>query len=134
MTEANYSFTTKINGDLFTVRGTSHKEFQTNLAEACDGLTVTTELIGVLQAAGNAIPAVNVQAPRAPQQPQFPQQAPALAQPQFPSNAQPAQPQQVGHVCQCGLPMKLRNGQYGSFYSCSKQMNDPSRCKQTINV
>jgi len=39
-----------------------------------------------------------------------------------------------GHTCDCGDPMTLRNGKFGQFYSCSKRMDDPSRCKKTINV
>ncbi|MGO2037003.1 MAG: hypothetical protein ACTH2U_11030 [Brevibacterium sp.] len=34
MTESNYSFTTKIDGDLFTIRGNSIQEFQANLDAA----------------------------------------------------------------------------------------------------
>ena len=34
MTEANYSFTTKTNGDLFTVRGNTIDEFVNNLVDA----------------------------------------------------------------------------------------------------
>lgn len=33
-TEANYSFTTKINGDLFTVRGDTHEAFKQNIDNA----------------------------------------------------------------------------------------------------
>lgn len=40
----------------------------------------------------------------------------------------------VQHLCDCGKPMNLRNGKFGQFYSCAKRMDDPSRCKKTINV
>jgi hypothetical protein len=40
----------------------------------------------------------------------------------------------AGHVCDCGQPMSLRSGKFGQFYSCSKRMDDPTRCKKTINV
>lgn len=40
----------------------------------------------------------------------------------------------VGHLCDCGLPMRLRSSSFGQFYSCSKNMEDPSRCKKKINV
>lgn len=40
----------------------------------------------------------------------------------------------AGHVCDCGQPMSLRNGKFGQFYSCSKRMDDTTRCKKTINV
>lgn len=39
-----------------------------------------------------------------------------------------------GHVCDCGQQMTLRNGKFGQFYSCAKRMDDPSRCKKTINI
>lgn len=34
MTESNFSFTTKVNGDLFTVRGNTAEEFDANLTAA----------------------------------------------------------------------------------------------------
>lgn len=128
MSEANFSLTIKVNGDLFTIRGTTLDEFTMNLGGVLESATGLIGDIAVLQAAGHAAQLTQ------PQQPQYQRPAQQPAAPQFPSNAQPAQPQQAGHVCQCGFPMKLRNGQYGSFYSCSKPMNDPTRCKQTINV
>lgn len=39
-----------------------------------------------------------------------------------------------GHACDCGLEMRLRNGKFGNFYSCPKNMSDQTRCKKTINV
>lgn len=49
---------------------------------------------------------------------------------------QPVQQAAVGdaHFCECAMPMKLRNGKFGNFYSCPKNMSDPTRCKKTINV
>lgn len=38
------------------------------------------------------------------------------------------------HICECGDPMSLRNGKFGQFYACAKRMDDPTRCKKTINV
>ncbi len=39
-TEATYSFTTKVNGDLLTVRGNTKDEFALNLASLHDDLAV----------------------------------------------------------------------------------------------
>lgn len=49
---------------------------------------------------------------------------------------QPVQQAAAGdvHICDCGLPMKLRSGKFGNFYSCSKAMSESTRCKKTINV
>lgn len=63
MTEARFSFTTKVNGDLFTVRGDNFVEFKTNLSDAVLGLDPILADIGILQAAGHAVPVVNVAAP-----------------------------------------------------------------------
>lgn len=40
----------------------------------------------------------------------------------------------AGHLCDCGQPMQLRSSSFGQFYSCSKRMDDTSRCKKKINV
>lgn len=152
MTEANYSFTTKLNGDLLTVRGASFEEFANNVATlVANGQAVVTDLV-LLQGVGNAAPLVApqpaapaaqvpTQPPAPPQQQAWPQQPPAQTWQQPPAPAQPAQawqgqPQQAGpvHVCDCGQPMKLRNSQYGSFYSCAKHQQDPSRCHKKVNV
>lgn len=50
MTESLYSFTTKINGDLFTIRGNSIQEFQQNLEAANQsgiGATITQMVTSV---------------------------------------------------------------------------------------
>lgn len=39
-----------------------------------------------------------------------------------------------GHLCDCGQPMRLRSSSFGQFYSCAKNMQDPSRCSKKINV
>lgn len=141
MTEANFSFTTKINGDLLTIRGMTYDEFTTHVATAVLNLQQLVTDLSMLQGAANAAPLVappQPVAPQAPAQPQYQQQAPAqpAAAPQFAQPAQPQQPSMPGteHICQCGLPMRLRNSQYGSFYSCSKSMSDPTRCQAKVNV
>ncbi len=47
-TEATYSFTTKVNGDLLTIRGNTKDEFALNLASLHDDLAVI-EMINTLQ-------------------------------------------------------------------------------------
>ena len=147
MTESMFSFTTKFNGDLLTVRGNTIDEFTTHVAELVHrGQQIATDLVFV-QGIGNAAslvapepqaqpPAPTTPPPAAPSAqgawgspPQPPQQAPQQTQ-QWQQQA----PQQAGHMCDCGLPMRLRNSQFGSFYSCSKNMQDPSRCNKKINA
>lgn len=150
MTEANFSFTTKVNGDLFTVRGASFDEFHTNVATTVANLQAVLTDLGLLQAGGVAAPLVQAAPPQAapapeqqggwahpPAQPPAPTPPPANNGWQQQAPAQPQgyqQPQQGGHMCDCGLPMKLRNSSYGNFYSCSKRMDDPSRCNKKINA
>ena len=90
-TEASFSFTTKINGDLLTVRGDDYPTFKRNLSDAVLGLDGILEDIAALQAAGHAIPAVNVVAPAAPQQ----GPAPTTTIPAWPT-PQPGPPQPMG--------------------------------------
>lgn len=135
--ESNYSFTTKVNGDLFTVRGDTLDEFHTNVAAVTANATAVFTDLGLLQAAGHgtALVAPHTAAPTPP--------APAPAAPSYP----PQQPQQQwgpppqqqwnqpsGHTCDCGQEMRLRNGKNGAFYSCAKRMDDPTRCRKTVNV
>lgn len=161
MTEPNFSFTPKLAGDFFTIRGNTLDEFHTNVAAAVANAALLTDLV-LLQGALNASvltapqpaaqPAQAVTAPPAPatypvQQPAPPQYAPAPPQYQQQQYGQPqqqyappqqqqqyGQPQQAGHVCDCGLEMKLRSSQYGNFYSCAKGQQDPTRCPKKINV
>lgn len=44
MTEKNYSFTTKINGDLFTIRGDNSEEFLNNVLKADEAIGALLEL------------------------------------------------------------------------------------------
>lgn len=59
---------------------------------------------------------------------------PAAAGQALPQPVQQPAPADSQHICNCGEPMRLRNGKFGSFYSCAKRMDDPSRCKKTVNV
>jgi len=58
---------------------------------------------------------------------------PAAAGQALPQPVQPAAGSGA-HFCECAQPMKLRDGKFGAFYSCPKNMSDPTRCKKTINV
>lgn len=151
MSEAAFSFTTKVNGDLFTVRGNSLDEFMGNIGMVQASLQGIIGDLTAIQAGGHAAPLLVASAPQQP-----PAAAPAptwQAAPPAPAAAPPQQPQQwgapppspqggwqpqggapSGHLCECGLDMKLRNGRNGSFYSCSKRMDDPTRCRKTLNV
>jgi len=145
--ESNYSFTTKVNGDLLTVRGDTFQEWQNNLGQIVVNVQAVLDDIGQLQAAGAATPLVVAAAPTAPQpaapafvpqQPQapaFPTQPPPQQGQSFPSNGQPA-----GHICGCGNPMKFVPGgvskktgnPYPGFYSCAAG-KPPYGCGQTVN-
>ena len=81
MTESNYSFTTKIDGDLFTVRGNSVSEFQQNLDAAAQNaiganiknFVTSVNNTGALNSVLGAMPVDPAQNPPA-QQEQAPQQ------------------------------------------------------------
>lgn len=60
MSEANFSFTTKVNGDLFCVRGNTPEEFAANLTAV-----VTNELIDYALAFQEAAQATNAPKPSA---------------------------------------------------------------------
>lgn len=144
--ESMFSFTTKLNGDLLTVRGNTYEEFAHNAATLVhNAQQLATDLVmlqGIGNAAGLAAPAPQTPppAPTTPPPAAPPAQGAWGSQPQPPQQApqqqwqQPAAPQQGGHLCDCGQPMRLRNSQYGSFYSCSKSMQDPTRCNKKINA
>lgn len=141
MSESLFSFTTKVAGDLLTVRGNSYDEFATNVATLVHNSQQIITDLTLLQGASNAAPLYTPEpaappAPPAPTPPAPPaqqwQQGPAPAAPPQQWGQQPQQ--QAGHNCDCGLPMRLRNSQYGSFYSCPKNMQDPTRCNKKINA
>jgi hypothetical protein len=68
VTEANYSFTSKVNGDLFTVRGATIEEFTANLIAAADpGMRPLLEAVqgNPTQAAASAAPPSHAATPAA---------------------------------------------------------------------
>ena len=87
--EANFSLTTKINGDLFTMRGDTWDEFHNRIAEAATNLQAFITDVAIIQAAGHAAPVVNVATPAAPApavaSDGWDSPAPAFAQAQVPS-------------------------------------------------
>lgn len=119
-TEAPFSFTTKINGDLFTVRGVDAADFARNLEWATEKINEIVTRVASIQAAGHAAPAVNTGTPAA-----TPQATPS--QWNAPSAPAPSAPA-AGPLCEHGLPAKLipaglskKTGQpYRAFYACGQ--------------
>lgn len=85
MSESHFSFTTKVNGDLFTIRGESLQEFAANLEAVADNGQLVAETLTKIQAIGAAAPLVNVSAPAAP----APQAPPAAVWGNAPQQAAP---------------------------------------------
>jgi hypothetical protein len=131
-TEAPFSFTTKINGDLFTVRGVDAADFARNLEWATDKIAEIVTRVGTIQAAGHATPAVNTQAP-APAPAATPSQWNAPSPP-------PTAPAGDAPLCEHGIPAKLipagiskKTGKpYRAFYACS--MPQGSQCNTRVSV
>ena len=106
-TEANYSFTTKVDGDLFTIRGNSVQEFQANLDAASQSgiganiknMVTSVNNTGALNSTLGAMPVDPAQNPEPPaQQAQQPQNGPSPwdqggQQPQGQWGQPPQQPQ-----------------------------------------
>lgn len=84
--ESKFSFTTKIDGDLFTIRGNNAQEFRQNLAEV-GNMGLGAEIRSMVTAANNTaslnnvLGAVPVDSPQAQESPQWGQN-PQQAQPQ----------------------------------------------------
>lgn len=146
MTESNYSFTTKIDGDLFTVRGDSVQEFQANLDAAAQSgiganiknMVTSVNNTGALNSVLGAMPADPAQNPEPPQQ-QAPQQQQAQPPQQDPwgqGNQQPqgqwAQPQQAQQAPQpqgnggWGQPPQQQNGWGGQPQGGGDWRADPT--------
>jgi hypothetical protein len=66
---AAFSYTPKINGDLFTIRGNTWAEFATNVDTILDNAQVVAEKLTQLSALANAAPLVNQATPPAPAPP-----------------------------------------------------------------
>jgi|LakMenEpi03Aug12_release.lakeMendotaPanAssembly.Ray.scaffolds.fasta_scaffold327476_2 hypothetical protein len=137
-TEATYSFTTKVNGDLLTVRGNTKDEFALNLANLHDD-QVLIEMISSLQQKFKPTSVAEIQAafngtvipdPLASKPTPPAPVRPAGFSP-MPSNA----PTGVVPMCEHG-PMRFVKGGmskttgkgYPAFYSCSMPKGQ-SQCK-----
>ena len=132
MTEARFSFTTKVNGDLLTVRGDTGGEFATNLTYLLDNADKLVEGLTALQAIGHAAVLVAPEPP-AQQFPSSPQPAPAAtgwgAAPAAPAPAaapaafaQAAVPQ-----CQHGPRQPVAKSNWKAWF-CPTEKGDPTKC------
>ena len=98
---AAFSFTPKINGDLFTIRGNTWAEFATNVDTVLDNAQLVAEKLTALSALASAAPLVNTPPTPPPAPPPPPAAngwgnaptAPAAAPSAPPSFAQAAVPQ-----------------------------------------
>lgn len=130
--EANFSFTTKINGDLFTVRGDSFDEFHSHLATAVDKAQALITDIGLLQAAGHATTAVVTAAPAAPA-------APAAASWDTPAAAPAATPFAAATVPSCNHGPRVARGGVSAkgpwkAWFCNTPKDTPDQCKPQFLV
>lgn len=131
--EANYSFTTKINGDLFTVRGDSFEQFHAHLAEAVANAQSLITDIGLLQASGHATPVVVAAAPAAPATPP-PAPVQAAEAPIAPATPQQGwgAPAPVKPMCTHG-PRTGRSGHGAKgewrAYFCPTAKGTPGQCE-----
>lgn len=148
-TESNYSFTTKIGNDLFTVRGNDANEFQQNLSAAATGNLIefargvqeAAQAVGNLQTVQQSVGGEVVA-----EHPAAPQAAPALAAVPDPVPTQavpapvPAAPAAPAAVQQPGIPIpacshggrQFRTGQgkYGEWQAwfCPTPKGTPDQC------
>lgn len=131
--ESNFSFTTKLNGDLFTVRGDSFEEFHNHLATAVSEAQSLLTDIGLLQAAGHATPVVVASAP-------IPAAAPAAAAVSWDTPAAaPAPSFAAAAVPSCDHgPRVARGGVSGKgpwkAWFCNTPKDTPGQCKPQFLV
>lgn len=115
--ESIFSFTTKINGDLFTIRGNTGEEFANNLVWTTNNYDQILEHVTALQAAGNAASLVNTASAPLPQ-----------AAPPQPNAVPTSSSYGDGPACKHGEPAKYiaagvskKTGQpYRAFYACGR--------------
>ena len=126
--ESNFSFTTKVNGDLLTVRGDTLDEFHGNLASVVANSQAIITDIGLLQAAGHATSAVVAAAPTPP--PAAAPAAPGWGAPAAPA-APPAFAAAAVPACQHG-PRTPRRGQSAkgpwAAWFCPTPKGTPGQC------
>lgn len=138
MSEPRFSFTTKINYDLLTVRGDTFEEFAVNVDAFLDHTNMLVDKLTALQGALNAAPLVHVEsaAPAAPATP------PAAEVTSGPSpwgapttQAAPAQPPASFHqaakpTCTHGyrVPRAAKDGKWKAWF-CPTSQGDPNKCE-----
>lgn len=131
--ESNFSFTTKINGDLFTVRGDDYLDFSTHLSAAVENIAAIVESVSLIQAAGHAVPVVNVAAPAAAPVQATPTPAPVDAGPPVaPASGAWGAPAAVKPMCAHG-PRTGRSGHGAKgewrAYFCPTAKGTPGQCE-----
>lgn len=136
MSESNFSFTSKINYDLLTVRGDNFEEFAANVDALLDHADVLVDKLTALQGALNAAPLVHVQS-AAPAAPATPPAAEVTSGPSpwgAPSTpAAPAQPpasfnQAAKPTCTHGYRKPVAKGNWKAWF-CPTDQGDPSKCE-----
>lgn len=136
-TEANYSYTERLNTGLLTFRGETWTEIAGRIHEAVQNPQQFIADIAVLAAIGNTIPVVNTDAPAyappaaAAPQPAYapePQQGPP---PTWAAPAPTAAPPSSGHTCVHG-ERKFVTGQGAKgpwkAYMCNTPKGTPNQC------
>lgn len=102
---AAFSFTPKINGDLFTIRGNTWAEFATNVDTVLDNAQLVAEKLTALSALAAAAPLVNTPPPPPPVPPPPPAAngwGNAPAAPAAPTGAPPSFAQAAVPQCRHG--------------------------------
>lgn len=152
-TESNFSFTTKVNNDLLTVRGDTVTEFKGNLDGLLANATAIAPALAHLQAFGSAAALTGPEAasaegawiPAPPPQPTYEQPAQSYP-PQPPAQPAPSYPQQPGAqqgalpLCDHGQPMKLvpagiskASGKpYPAFWACAQARGQQCAKKTSV--
>lgn len=128
--ESNFSFTTKVDGDLFTVRGDTFAEFVTHLSETA-GVGTINNLVNILNGLTpqeqQAVAVVQAAVPATVVAPAIPQQASFAPVP--PPTAQPVA---AGVGCVHGA-MKAKKGSSAKGewrgYFCPTPQGTPDQCK-----
>lgn len=129
--ESNFSFTTKVEGDLFTVRGDTFVEFVTHLSET-SGVSTVNNLLNLLNGLTPqeqvAVATIQAAVPATVVAPQIPQQAPFAPVP--PPQAAPI----VAGSTSCihgAMSAKKGNGAKGEWrgWFCPTPKGTPDQCK-----
>jgi hypothetical protein len=138
MSEARFSFTTKVNNDLLTVRGDSGGEFATNITYLLDNAEQLVEAITRLQALGAAAVLIAADHAPAPVQvfpsepapvvggwgtPTVPAQAAPVAQSAPPAFAQATVPQ-----CVHGARTPVAKANWRAWF-CPTPKDTPGKCE-----